>query len=195
MALALQELGFQTAIFRDSVIVLSPAEQALLTGAGIQVFEYGGNLNTEQAIFGAASDDLVQDLLNFAREERRNDAIDNNIDIKIPDLTLAVIRETFSAWEFFQSSMALNFGKRSPMWPFTRGGSKTNGLVEASLRWFGALRRLLRAPRWLRPSVKQRRGCMPDAADLFNLGNAAVVAPAGHGLECRCCPCCDRGIL
>ena len=22
---------------------------------------------------------------------------------------------------------------------------------------------------------------MPDAADLFNLGNAAVVAPAGHG--------------
>ena len=101
MALALHELGFQTAIFRDSDTTLSPAEQASLAAAGIQIFEYGGDLNTEQAIFGAASDDLVQELLNFAREERGNDAIDNNIDIKIPDLTLAVIRETFSAWELF----------------------------------------------------------------------------------------------
>ena len=101
MALALHELGFQTAIYRDSDTALSPAEQASLVAAGIQVFEYGGNLNTEQAIFGAASDDLVQELLNFAREERGNDAIDNNIDIKIPDLTLAVIRELFSAWELF----------------------------------------------------------------------------------------------
>jgi len=101
MALSLHELGYQTAIFRDSDTSLSPAEQASLAAAGIQVFEYGGELNTEQSIFSAASDELVQELLNFAREERGNDAIDNNIDTKIPDLTLAVIRETFSSWELF----------------------------------------------------------------------------------------------
>lgn len=101
MALALHELGYETAIFRDSDTSLSPAEQTSLAAAGIQVFEYGGDLNTEQAIFRAASDELVQELLNFAREERGDDAVDNNIDIKLPELTLAVIRETFSAWKFF----------------------------------------------------------------------------------------------
>ena len=101
MALALHELGYETAIFRDSDTSLSPTEQTSLDAAGIQVFEYGGNLNTEQAIFSAASDQLVQELLNFAREERGDDAIDNNIDVKLPELTLAVIRETFSAWELF----------------------------------------------------------------------------------------------
>lgn len=99
MALALHELGYETAIFRDSDASLSPAEQTSLAVAGIQVFEYGGDLNTEQAIFSAAPDELVQELLNFARDERGHDAIDNNIDIKFPGLTLAVIRETFSVWE------------------------------------------------------------------------------------------------
>ncbi len=99
MALALNKLGYETAIFRDSDSALSPSEQASLAASGIQIFEYGGDLNTEEAIFSAASDDLVQELLNFAREERGDDAIDNNIDIKLPDLTLAVIRATFSEWE------------------------------------------------------------------------------------------------
>lgn len=101
MALALHELGYETAIFRDSDTSISPAEKKSLGSAGIQVFEYGGLLNTEQAIFSAASDELVQELLNFAREERGTEAIDNNINLQVPDLTLAVIRETFSAWELF----------------------------------------------------------------------------------------------
>jgi hypothetical protein len=94
-------LGYETAIFRDSDTSLSPVEKTSLAAAGIHVFEYGGNFNTEQAIFSAASDELVQELLNFAREERGNDAIDNNINIKLPELTLTVIREMFSTWELF----------------------------------------------------------------------------------------------
>ena len=101
MALALNELGYETAIFRDSDTSLSPTEKTELAAAGIQVFAYRGDLNTEQAIFSAASDELVQELLNFARQERGDDAIDNNIDIKLPDLTLAVIRATFSEWKLF----------------------------------------------------------------------------------------------
>lgn len=101
MALALHELGYKTAIFRDSDTSFLPAQQTLLDAAGIEVIEYGGGLNTEQAIFNAASDELVQELLSFARDERGDDFIDNNIDIKLPELTLAVIREKFSAWELF----------------------------------------------------------------------------------------------
>ena len=92
MALALAGLGYTTAIYRDSDTVLSPAIVAALAAADVPIFEYGGGLNTEQAIFSAASDALVQELLVYAREERGDDAIDNNLDIKIPDLDIATIR-------------------------------------------------------------------------------------------------------
>lgn len=101
MALALHSLGYLTAIYRDSDTSLSAANQTALSAAAIPVFEYGGGLNTEQAIFSAASDALVQELLDYARAERGDDAIDNNIDIKISDLTLPVIRGSFTAWELF----------------------------------------------------------------------------------------------
>ena len=101
MALALAGLGYATAIYRDSDTVLSPAIVAALAVADVPIFEYGGGLNTEQAIFSAASDALVQELLVYAREERGNDAIDNNLNIKIPDLDIATIRGDFAAWEPF----------------------------------------------------------------------------------------------
>lgn len=101
MALALAGLGYATAIYRDSDTVLSPAIVAALAAADVPIFEYGGGLNTEQAIFSTASDALVQELLVYAREERGDDAIDNNLDIKIPDLDIATIRGDFAAWELF----------------------------------------------------------------------------------------------
>ncbi len=101
MALTLQELGFQTAIFRDSDTALSPAEQASLAAASIQVFEYAGNLNTEQSIFGAAPDDLVQELLVYARSERGDDFIDNSLVAKITDLSVERVRDHFKGWHLF----------------------------------------------------------------------------------------------
>lgn len=101
MALALAGLGYVTAIFRDSDVLLPPAKVAALKAAGVPVFEYGGGLNTEQAIFSAASDELVQEMLVFAREERGDDAIDNNLDIHIPDVAITTIRGNFAAWELF----------------------------------------------------------------------------------------------
>ena len=98
MALALHSLGYITAIYRDSDTVLSAANLTALSTVAIPIFEYGGGLNTEQAIFSAASDALVQELLDYARVERGDDAVNNNLDIRIPDLTLGVIRGTFSAW-------------------------------------------------------------------------------------------------
>src|SRR3546814_8495708 len=72
-----------SAIYRDSDTVLAPAIVAALVAADVPIFEYGGGLNTEQAIFSTASDALVQELLVYARAERGDDAVDNNIDIKI----------------------------------------------------------------------------------------------------------------
>ncbi|MBI5330028.1 MAG: AAA family ATPase [Betaproteobacteria bacterium] len=101
MALALSELGYLTAIYRDSDTNLSAANQAALITAGIPIFEYGCGLNTEQAIFIAASDNLVQELLDYARTERGADAIDNNLAIKLTDLSVEMIRDDFAHWESF----------------------------------------------------------------------------------------------
>jgi hypothetical protein len=101
MALSLASLGFQCAIYRDSDTAISPANSAALATARIPIFEYGAGLNTEQAIFGPASDALTQELLDYAREERGADAIDNNLDIKIPDLGIAAVRGQFELWELF----------------------------------------------------------------------------------------------
>lgn len=98
MALALHSLGYLTAIYRDSDTALSAINQTALASVAIPVFEYGNGLNTEQAIFSAASDEQVQELLDYARAERGEDAIDNNIDIKVPDLTLTTIRGPFNTW-------------------------------------------------------------------------------------------------
>lgn len=101
MALSLADLGYATAIYRDSDTILTAAMLADLAEAGVPIFEYDGGLNTEQAIFSAASDALVQQLLTFAREERGSDAVDNNLDLKLPDLGMATIRGDFDIWGLF----------------------------------------------------------------------------------------------
>ena len=101
MALALSDLGYLTAIYRDSDTALSAENLAALLAAGIPIFEYGGGLNTEQAIFSAASNELMQELLVYARAERGDDAIDNNLAIKIADLAVEIIRSDFGNWDSF----------------------------------------------------------------------------------------------
>lgn len=103
LALALVGLGYSTAVYRDSDTTLSPANVAALAAAGVPVFEYGAGLNTEQAIFSAARDGLVQEILSFAREERGDDAIDNNLIIKLPDIDAATIKNDFTIWDLNSS--------------------------------------------------------------------------------------------
>lgn len=98
LALALAGLGYPTAMFRDSDTVLAPATVTALAAAGVPVFEYCGSLNTEQAIFAAASDELVQALLVYAREERGDAVVDDNLNIRMPELGLELIRGDFGNW-------------------------------------------------------------------------------------------------
>lgn len=98
MAMLLAELGFQTAIYRDSDDPLTAEQSAKLALYGIPVFEYGGGLNTEQAIFNAASDDRVQELLDYARSERGEDFVNNNVATKTGE-NVATVKLAFDCWE------------------------------------------------------------------------------------------------
>jgi hypothetical protein len=100
IALALAALGYQVALYRDSDVPLQISEQIPLSAAGVSVIEYGNGLNTEQAIFQNATDEFVQSLLTHARQELGDDAVDNNLAIEIPSLTITDIRVHFMNWEF-----------------------------------------------------------------------------------------------
>ena len=99
MALALAKLGYLTALYRDSDDPLTVDQQTKLAESNIPVFEYGHELYTELAIFSAATDAHVQELLQHAREERGADFIDNNLASKIDDLNVECIRLSFDNWE------------------------------------------------------------------------------------------------
>lgn len=99
IAAALSDLGYQVALYRDSDVPLTPDEILLLTTSKVKVIEYGWTLNTEQAVFLDAPDPYVQELLGHLRAEYGDDAVDNNLDNAIPDLTLADIRAPFASWE------------------------------------------------------------------------------------------------
>lgn len=106
MALSLAGMGYPTALYRDSDVPLTVAEDADLAAAGVQVFEYGGNLKTEQALFNAASDALVQELLTYARAEQGSASVNDNILNAIPDLDRSTVEAEFGIWEVFSGSTA-----------------------------------------------------------------------------------------
>ena len=101
MALALAELGYVTALYRDSDEALTTDQIKALVAADVPVFEYGGGFNSEQAIFGVAKDSRVQELLDFTRAERGEGAVDDNLAIKFPEFGKATIQEDFAIWNIF----------------------------------------------------------------------------------------------
>lgn len=107
LALILAELGYPTALYRDSDDPLSADQIAKLAAAEIPVFEYGGGLWTERAIFTAASDVHVQEILEYAREERGTASVNDNIHIKIPDLDQAAIAANFDTWDLLSGKTSL----------------------------------------------------------------------------------------
>jgi hypothetical protein len=104
LSLALANLGYTTALFRDSDVPLAPDTIAELTNARVPVFEYGNMLNTEQALFRVADDDNVQALLSFARHQRGDDTVNDNLAAQIPGLDRTNASIDFCEW-------ATTFGK------------------------------------------------------------------------------------
>lgn len=99
MAVELSKLGYTIALYRDSDVPLTPPQIAELAEHHIPVFEYGHGLLTEQAIFGAATDTHVQELLVYARGERGDDSVNACLVNKLTGVTLADVVMEFGAWQ------------------------------------------------------------------------------------------------
>ncbi|MBF8700276.1 ATP-dependent nuclease [Pseudomonas putida] len=65
LALALRALGYEVGLFRDSDRKLDAHFAAKLQAQGVRVIEYGGGLNTERAVFQAATDAQIDGLLDL----------------------------------------------------------------------------------------------------------------------------------
>ncbi|WP_427144041.1 ATP-dependent nuclease [Pseudomonas nitroreducens] len=105
LAVALVGLGYPVALFRDSDVPLTADELTVLGDVGVPVFEYGNLLNTEQAIFYAASALMVQRLLDHAREERGVDAVNDSIFPAIGDMNRGSVAQDFATWELVHTAL------------------------------------------------------------------------------------------
>lgn len=65
LALALQALGYEVGLFRDSDRKLDAHFATKLQAQGVRVIEYGGGLNTERAVFQSATDSQIDGLLDL----------------------------------------------------------------------------------------------------------------------------------
>lgn len=99
LALALAKLGYPTALFRDSDVALTPDNIVDLKDAEVPVFEYGNWFNTEQALFSVADDEAVQALLGYARYQRGEDTVNDNLAAKIPGFDRTNAATNFLHWE------------------------------------------------------------------------------------------------
>lgn len=98
IALGLAGLGYKVAIYRDSDTTLSADNVALLAAATVPVFEYGGGLDVEHALFSAADDEQVQRLLAHARAEKGAGRINDNL-LATLDLDRDTIAGDFTDWD------------------------------------------------------------------------------------------------
>jgi len=98
MAVELSKLGYAIALYRDSDVLLTPPQIAVLAAHHIPVFEYGHGLLTEQAIFSEATDAHVQELLVYTRSERGDDSVNACLVNKLAGVDLADVVTEFEAW-------------------------------------------------------------------------------------------------
>ncbi|MEN8501816.1 MULTISPECIES: ATP-dependent nuclease [Paraburkholderia] len=98
LALALAALGYPVAMFRDSDRALTADQKSRLAAAGVTVFQYVGDMDTESALLTVASLARVEELLEVAREEKGRDAVNASIRAKIPNLSPETLNSTVGSW-------------------------------------------------------------------------------------------------
>ena len=98
LAVTLKGLGYETCLFRDSDTEMNSADFEKMKTAGVPIIEYSGKVNTEQAIFLAANNDLVQRLLNFVAEEHGLQSVAACIASQVVGLNPEVAEGPFSEW-------------------------------------------------------------------------------------------------
>lgn len=98
LAATLKGLGYETCLFRDSDTEMKPADIDKLKTAGVPIIEYSGKVNTEQAIFLPANDELIQRLLEFVAHEHGLQSVAACIASQVDGLNPEAAEGPFSEW-------------------------------------------------------------------------------------------------
>lgn len=95
LALALRALGYEVGLFRDSDRKLDAHYATKLQAQGVRVIEYGGNLNTERAVFLSASNDHVEALLDLVAGFVSEPTLNDHLEKAFPDVDTS---DSFDNW-------------------------------------------------------------------------------------------------
>ncbi|HBO3113725.1 TPA: AAA family ATPase [Pseudomonas aeruginosa] len=96
LALALRALGYQVGLFRDSDRKLDTHFVTKLKSEGVRVIEYGGDLNTERAVFLSASNDQVDGLLDLVAGFVSEPTLNDHLAKEFPEVDTS---ESFNDWD------------------------------------------------------------------------------------------------
>jgi hypothetical protein len=96
LALALRALGYDVGLFRDSDVKLKDKVATELHDAGVRVLEYGGDLNTEMAVFLSASDNHVEALLDLVAGFMSDSTLNDHLETEFPGVD---ITNHFKDWD------------------------------------------------------------------------------------------------
>jgi hypothetical protein len=96
LALALRALGYDVGLFRDSDRKLDAHFATKLQSSGVRVIEYGGNLNTERAVFLSATNDQVDALLDLVAKFLGEPTLIDHLEKAFPGLDVS---DKFDNWD------------------------------------------------------------------------------------------------
>lgn len=96
LALALRALGYQVGLFRDSDRKLDAHFVTKFKSQGVSVIEYGGDLNTEKAVFLSASNKQVDALLELVASFVSEPTLNDHLAKEFPTVNTS---ESFDDWD------------------------------------------------------------------------------------------------
>ena len=96
LALALRALGYDVGLFRDSDVKLKVKVATELHAAGVRVMEYGGELNTERAVFLSASNAQVEALLDLVAGFVSESTLIDHLEKAFPGVDVS---QSFDCWD------------------------------------------------------------------------------------------------
>lgn len=96
LALALRGLGYEVALFRDSDRRLESHLATRLQASSVRIIEYGGDLNTERAVFLSASNSQVESLLALVAEFVSESTLNDHLTKAFPGVD---VEDSFDDWD------------------------------------------------------------------------------------------------
>lgn len=106
LALALQALGYHVGLFRDSDRKLDAHFATKLQAQGVRVIEYGGELNTERAVFQSANNSQVESLLDLVAGFISEPTLMDHLEKGFPSID---VTESFDEWDLVGDDATLRF--------------------------------------------------------------------------------------